>query len=290
MTPEVISGLKLNLYLILAGLTNRGVALWAIEKEILPLRTDQVAYSIEPGTVAVLNSTYVTPQQLTYTGNPTATFSDATAVSVVGLLPSVSSTPTIAFETSADSVTWTTVQTPGAITATAGQWSWYEIDPATPALYFRVSTTAGALTLTTLYLSNTVSEIPLYQLTRDDYAAMPNKRISGQPLQFWFDRQIPPVLHFWPMPTTATAFVKYWRQRQPMDVGDITNRLDLPAQWHNFLIHKLAASAILEIPGADISRLPTLTQLADRYEMEAENDETDHSPKTYLPNIRGYTR
>jgi len=95
MTLEVISGLRLNLYLILAGLTNRGIALWAVEKEILPLRADQVAYSIEAGTVAVLNSTYVTPQQLSYTGNPTATFSEATAVAVVGLLPSVSSTPPI---------------------------------------------------------------------------------------------------------------------------------------------------------------------------------------------------
>ena len=291
MTPEIVAALRRNLYLILSRLANRGAALWTVERVLLPLRTDQTSYTLWPGTLAVLNASYRAPTRLAYTGNPTATLTaGAAAVAYVGLLPSATGTATLVFEVSDDGLAWTAVSAPGATALTAGAWLWYSVDPAPAAAQFRVRATAGSFSLADLHLSNAGQEIPMYQLNRDDYAALPDKRVSGQPLQFLFDRRDPPVMHLWPMPATAEAHVIYWRQRQPQDVGDLTHRLDLPARWLDAVIYKLAAQSIMELPGADLARQATLLQLATAYEQEAADDETDHGPRRMHPAIRGYTR
>jgi hypothetical protein len=142
-------------------------------------------------------------------------------VTTVGIKWTAPAVP-VALERSEDGLSWDTVQTETP-TASAGDWTWFDLESSVATPYFRVRATSGSLGFSQIYLGNTPTEIPLARLSRDDYTNLPNKSFqSNRPLQFWFDRQVQrPVMHLWPVPNNAAEVyqVVLWRQRYIMDVG-----------------------------------------------------------------------
>jgi len=286
-----------QLYLLLSDLSNRGIQLWTIEKQIYPLYDGVSALVTDTGTVDVLNSNLRTLQQVTGINftDPTfreVDFTDAVVVSTVGIKWSAASAP-IDLQRSDDGITWTTVQseTPSA---TAGQWTWYDLESAVGARYFRVLATAGTLDFERIYLGNTPTEIPLSRLNRDDYTNLPNKSFkSNRPLQYWFDRQVQqPVMHLWPVPNDSAEDyqIVLWRQRYIMDVGTMTQEIEVPQRWYEAIVAMLAARLAQEYIEVDASLIPVLDQKAERSLYIAQQEERDNSPMTIAPNIAMYTK
>lgn len=285
-----------QLYLMLSDLANRGIQLWCIEKQIYPLYNGVPAITLDVGTVDILNSNLRWLQQVTGTNTTTATdrtvvFPSATAVSTVGVRWSAAASP-LALERSDDGLVWTTIQneTP---TASAGEWTWFDLDSSVAALYFRVRATSGTLDFTSIYLGNAPTEIPLARLNRDDYTNLPNKSfLSNRPLQYWFDRQVKnPVMHLWPVPNDAaeTMQIVLWRQRHIMDVGTMTQELEVPQRWYDAIVAMLAAKLAMEYVEVDAGLIPMLDQKAKEALYYAQQEERDNSPMTILPNISMYT-
>lgn len=297
LTSEHVDIAKDQLFLLLSDLSNRGIQLWCIEKQIYPLYDGTTDLVLDVGTVDVLNSNLRTLQQVTGINydDPTyreVDFTGATFVTTVGVKWSAASAP-LALERSDDGATWTVIQTETP-SATAGEWTWFDLGTSVAARYFRVRATSGTLDFSRIYLGNMPSEIPLARLSRDDYTNLPNKTFqSNRPLQFWFDRQVSqPVMHLWPVPNAQaeTYQVVLWRQRYIMDVGSLTQEVEVPQRWYDAIVAMLAAKLALEYVEVDPSMISLLDGKAKEALYFAQQEERDNSPMMILPNIAMYTR
>jgi hypothetical protein len=296
ITAEHIDIANDQLYLFLSDLANQGAPLWCIEKQIYPLYEGVGDITMTDGTVDILNSNFRTLQEVTGTNTDTSTtrtvsFSTDIFVSTVGIYWSAAAVP-VALERSDDNVTWVTIQTE-TTTATAGQWTWFDLDSSVATPYFRVRATTGTLSFSQIYLANTPTEIPLARLNRDDYTNLPNKAFqNNRPLQFWFDRQVNnPIMHMWPVPNDAATVcqIVVWRQRYIMDVGTMTQDVEVPQRWLEAIVAGLAAKMALELVEVDVNLIPILDQKAASTLYIAQMEERDNSPMMIAPNISPYT-
>jgi hypothetical protein len=297
ITAEYVDIANDQLYLLLSDLANMGAPLWCIEKQIIPLYDGVGDVTLDTRVVDILNSNLRQLQEVDGTKTTNATtrtveFQSTTFVSTVGVRWSAASVP-IALERSNDGVVWTTVQTETPV-ATAGEWTWFDLDSSIATLFFRVRATSGSLSFSQIYLSNTPTEIPLARLNRDDYTNLPNKTFqSTRPLQYWYDRKIPnPIMHLWPVPNSGatTSQLVLWVQRYIMDVGTMTQELEVPQRWYEAIVAMLAAKLALEIAEVDTSMIPMLDQKANLALYTAQAEERDNSPMMMAPNISQYTR
>jgi len=81
-----------------------------------------------------------------------------------------------------------------------------------------------------------------------------------------------------------------WYQRQIMDVGALTDELEVPQRWYEAVVFMLAHRMSLELPQVANDRITYLEKMADRFYSEAEAEERDKSPIYLAPNISVYTR
>jgi len=297
ITAEHIDIANDQLYLFLSDLANQGAPLWCIEKQIYPLYDGVGDITMTDGTVDILNSNFRWLQEVSGTNvdtstTRTVTFTTDTFVANVGIYWTAAAVP-IALERSDDNIVWTTIQTETP-TATAGQWTWFDLDSSVAARYFRVRATSGTLSFSQIYLANTPTEIPLARMNRDDYTNLPNKAFqSNRPLQYWFDRQVNnPIMHMWPVPNLAATVcqIVVWRQRYIMDVGTMTQDVEVPQRWLEAIVSGLAAKMALELTEVDPSLIPILDQKAAISLNIAQMEERDNSPMMIAPNISPYTR
>jgi hypothetical protein len=297
ITAEYIDIANDQLYLFLSDLANQGAPLWCIEKQIYPLYDGVGDITMTDGTVDILNSNFRWLQQVTGTNvdtstTRTVTFTTDIFVANVGIYWTAAAVP-IALERSDDGAIWTTIQTETP-TASAGQWTWFDLDSSVAARYFRVRATSGTLSFSQIYLANTPTEIPLARMNRDDYTNLPNKAFqSDRPLQYWFDRQVNnPIMHMWPVPNEAATVcqIVVWRQRYIMDVGTMTQEIEVPQRWLEAIVSGLAAQMALELVEVDVNLIPILDQKAAISLNIAQMEERDNSPMMIAPNISPYTR
>jgi len=300
ITAEAISIANDMLYLLLSDLANQGVPLWCIQKCIYPLYEGTPTITTYTGTVDLLNTNLRSLQEVTGTNTDTSTTrtvdfgsaADATAVSTVGILWSAAAVP-ISLQRSDDAVTWTIIQNEDQ-TATAGQWTWFDLESSVPTQYFRVVAITGTLSFSQIYLANTPTEIPMARLNRDDFTNLPNKTFqSDRPLQFWLDRQAEsPVLNLWPVPNAAATVyqVVTWIQRHIMDVGTMPQQVEVPQRWYEAIVSMLAAKMAMEMMEVDPQMIPLLDAKAAQALAVAQAEERDNSPMMIAPNISMYTR
>ena len=297
ITAEYVDIANDQLYLLLSDLANMGAPLWCIEKQILPMYDGVGDIALDTKVVDILNSNFRQLQSASGTNVDTSTsrtisFGGDTFVTTVGILWSAASVP-IAFEQSVDGLVWTTIQTETPV-ATAGQWTWYDLNISVATPYFRVRATSGTLGFSQIYTGNTPTEIPLARMNRDDYTNLPNKYFqSNRSLQYWYDRQIPnPIMHLWPVPNAAAEIcqIVLWVQRYIMDVGTMTQELEVPQRWYEAIVSMLAAKMALEITEVDAGMIQLLDAKAERALYIAQAEERDNSPMMIAPNIAMYTR
>lgn len=297
ITSEHLDIAKDQLFLFLGELANQGTPLWCIEKVIVPLYDGQGDLTLASSTVDVLNSNlrYLQPVSGTDTVGPSSIqtyFATATSISTVGILWAGASTA-ITLQRSNDGSNWTTIQNETPV-ANVGEWTWYDLDTSVASTYFRILSLSGAIVYSQVYLANTPTEIPLARMNRDDYTNLPNKTFkSSRPLQFWFDRQVPsPIMHLWPVPNAAatTSQIVLWRQRYIMDVGTLTQELEIPQRWYEAIVSGLAAKLAMEMIEVDAQLIPMLDQKAATALNIAQMEERDNSPMMISPNISMYTR
>ncbi|MEN9418436.1 MAG: hypothetical protein RI988_2056 [Pseudomonadota bacterium] len=297
ITSEAISIANDMLYLLLSDLANQGVPLWCIQKCIYPLYEGTPTITTYTGTVDLLNTNLRTLQGLTGTNTDTSTtrtvaFSSATAVSTVGILWSAASVP-VSLQRSTDGVNWAIIQNEDQ-TAVAGEWTWFDLNSSVATQYFRVVAISGTLGFSQIYLGNMPTEIPMARMNRDDYTNLPNKTFqSNRPLQFWLDRQAQsPVLNLWPVPNAqaTTSQVVTWVQRYIMDVGTMSQQVEVPQRWYEALVAMLAAKMAMEMMGVDPQIIPMLDAKAAQALAVAQAEERDNSPIMIAPNISMYTR
>ena len=303
LPPEGVGGEQMTtaqetLYLVLSALANRGLQLWCIEKLILPLYENLSTVPVGNGIVDLLNTNYRTIQYLTPTTETVAvdkvTFNFGTAeiVTTVGI-NWLGDSVAFNLQVSTDNVTWVTVLSVANPNQSLGEWTWVDIDGSAATQYFRVIAPSGLLDQDTVLVGNTPNEIVMARLNRDSYANLPNKTFTGKPLQFWLDRTLnEPVMYIWPVPNADQSLgqVVTYVKRYIMDVGTLTQEIEIPQRWYDAIVYILASRLAEELPQVDPNMIMVLDQKATRSLNEAEMEERDNSPIYFTPNIAVYTR
>lgn len=317
------------LYLLMSELVNDGIPLWCVEKILLPLYEGTSEVTCPDGTVDTLNLQLRQLQRLTGTttasegtpdnatdgdvdtsctqaaagGNITIEFDGETNITNLGILPNATGTWNISIQTSTDGVSYTNVYTNATFAAVNGEWQWIDLfatddvqqGTAINAItYVRLLATAPTvLDVREFYVANNPSEIPMARINKDDYQNLPNKVMQGRPVQFWFDMQRDnPILRIWPAVQLQYTFYQLvlTRKRYLMDVGTLTETLDIPQRWFEAVVAELASRLAMEIQEVDPQLIPTLQIAADRAHRKAWTGEEDSSPVYFRVNLSPYTK
>lgn len=326
LTSEQLISARESLFFALSDLANIGINYWAINKKVFGLKADQYIYQLPLGAIDVLNALYRTMnrpsgdyatsaggtvgfvadsdidtycQQTSANGNISVFYGTDNPIYAgsIGILPYVAgggtATWSLIYEYSVDGSTWNTLEDLGAVVVTDNQWIWTDVDPGQSVEYYRVRAYNGTtLALREWYVGNNSREIMMARLNRDDYTNLPNKNFTAnQPYQFWFDRTIPqPSMYLWPTPSDPFIQMTVWYSRQIMDVGALTDELEVPQRWYEAITFILAHRMSLELPQVAPDRIMYLEKMADKYLFQAEQEERDKSPIYFAPNIAVYTR
>ena len=321
LTSEQVVSARESLFMILQSLINIGIQYWAIDKKIYGLNPDQFQYLLPVGGNDVLNALYRTMNrptgnysassglasnafdnnletvdiQTSPNGNILVNFGTDNSIYAgsIGICPGVSGDFHILLEVSNDGTTWKTLKDCGVETWVDYQWLWYDIDPGATMQYYRMRETGGnTLQVREFYVGNMSRQIPMARLNRDDYTNLPNQNFTAnQPYQFWFNRTIPQAtINLWPVPDNPFVQMVVWYSKQIMDVGDLTNELEIPTRWYEAVQMMLSHRMALELPGVAVDRITYLEGQAEKYLAQAEQEERDRSPIYYAPNIGVYTR
>lgn len=326
LTSEQQLSARQSLYFLLSNLANRGIQYWAINKIVVGLQADKYIYSMPLGCVDVLNVLYRTMnrptgdytssaggvvalafdndvdtwcQQSSANGNISIFYGTDNPIYAgsIGFLPYVSGGGSalwsITLEYSTDGITWNTLDDLGEITVTDNTWVWTDIDPGQSVAYYRIRAyNSTTLALREFFVGNNSREIQMSRLNRDDYTNLPNKNFTAnQPYQFWFDRNIPqPNIYMWPTPSDPFIQMTVWYSRQIMDVGALSDELEIPQRWYEAVVFMLAHRMSLELPQIAADRIGYLEKMADKYLYDAEQEERDKSPIYWAPNISVYTK
>ncbi len=298
ITSEMIDIANDQLYLLLSALSNKGIQLWCIELLLLPLYDGTVNVTLPIGTIDVLNSNLRTMHEVTGTNTDSATqrvieFDGDTFVTTVGVLWDAAST-TLEFARSDDGATWDVIQTEADPEAVAGERSWFDMDSSVATAFFRIRATTGTLDFDEIYTANNPQAIPLSRMNRDQYTNLPNRTFqSNRPLQFWYNRVIPqPIMELWPVPDAQaiTSLIEVWRQRHIMDVGTMTQEIEVPQRWYLAIVTALACAMAREIVEVDPKLIPQLDADMATEMRAAQDEERDNSPIMIAPNLAMYTR
>lgn len=326
LTSEQLLSARESLFFALSALANIGINYWAINKKVFGLKADQYIYELPLGAIDVLNALYRTMnrpvgdyatsaggtvsfvadsdietycQQTSANGNISVFYGTDNPIYAgsIGILPYVagggSATWSLIYEYSVDGITWQTLEDLGQVVVTDNQWIWTDVDPGETVEYYRVRAYAGTtLALREWFVGNNSREIMMARLNRDDYTNLPNKNFTAnQPYQFWFDRTIPrPSIYLWPTPSDPFIQMTVWYSRQIMDVGALTDELEVPQRWYEAVVMILAHRMSMELPQVSPDRIAYLERMADKYLFEAEQEERDKSPIYWAPNISVYTK
>lgn len=328
LTSEQLLTARESLGFTLTNLINIGIQYWAVKKEVFGLNADQYVYTLPVGANDVLNALYRTMQRpepptaagwTASSGNAQLAFDnnvntycantspngyiainygsdDPIYAGSIGVLPYIanqgSASWTFKLEYSADNISWYTLYDPGTVVVTDNKWLWYDIEPGKTVQYYRIQASGGTtLALREFFVGNQSREITMARLNRDDYTNLPNKNFTAnQPYQFWFNRTVPePQIYLWPVPSDPFVQMVVWYSKQIMDVGDLTDELQIPQRWYMATIGMLAHQLSMELPQVPMERIKYLEDQAGKYLALAEAEERDRSPIYFAPNISVYT-
>ena len=94
---------------------------------------------------------------------------------------------------------------------------------------------------TTQGITSSTNDISLNKIDRSAYAALPNKGQTGQPSQYYVDRQINPTISLYLAPDCTTyTYLKYYYIQRIQDAGSYTNQADLPYRFLPSMVSGLA--------------------------------------------------
>lgn len=319
ITAEKIEIANDLLFLRLSSMANRGIPLWAVQKEILALYVGEQSVNTPVGTVNVLNLNLRRTNRLSGTASASAgtagnafdgdfttvcttgadgwiqlQLESGTVVPMYGILPAASGTWSYTIQGSDDGVAFTTLRTVTAQAVVSGEWIWFDLEGVADWTYYRLQATGGTvLSVAELVFANNPSEINLSPLNRDDYSSLPNKTFQGQPTEYWLNKErAKPVITLWPAPGDIA---KLWNlvgylQRQVMDVGTMAQEIECRQSDYLAIVARLAGDIALSDRDVDKDWVPLVLEQAEKEWKDLWDGESDDAPTMLTPNIGVYTR
>lgn len=320
ITSEHIDTAKDLLWLFLSTIASKGIALWAVEKQIVPLYGYVQSVSLPMGTVDLLNvnlrslsrptGIYSSSEgdaddafdgdidtacvQINPNGWIAVEYDSNTRLTSFGILPDADGEWDFQIQTSLDGVNWDTVYTGIAVDMVEQEWFWVDVQGVAPALACRLLATGTTeLNVAEFVAGNNPNEIPLALMNTDNYDSQPDKTFAGRPTEYRYDKQrSQPIMDLWPSPAPEYTFYQLITrvQRYIQDVGTLTQEIEVPQRWYLAIICELARQLAYSIPEVKAEVMPDISREAENQLSIAWNGESDGSPTNLRIGISCYTR
>ena len=131
--------------------------------------------------------------------------------------------------------------------------------------------------------SNT--DFTLTQMSRNEYLTIPNKGATGQPSQYFFDRQVTPTITLWSTPDTSYTLVYYY-VRRIQDADALINTTDAPFRFLPCAVAGLAY--YLAMKNAP-DRIQLLKAVYEEEFQRAAAEDANSTPLKLTPTMSYYT-
>ena len=132
----------------------------------------------------------------------------------------------------------------------------------------------------TLRRDNT--DYTIQRISRTEYASLPNKTTEGRPSQFYFDRQIAPIMNLWAVPENSTDSLIYYYVRRIEDADALVNTNDLPFRFFPCMCAGLAYyMAVKRAP----DRIPLLKTIYEEEFQRAADEDEGRTPLKLQPSM-----
>jgi len=131
----------------------------------------------------------------------------------------------------------------------------------------------------TLVHNTNSTEIPLSQLTQEEWYALTDKTTAGRPTQYYQKRNPVGVgtdLHLWPVPNNTTYNMKLWIQYPLRDISAGTDDVYFTQEWYLALSFGLAF-LLAHKYGVSIEERDRLQITSEHFKDQASSYETDGS-------------
>jgi hypothetical protein len=133
-------------------------------------------------------------------------------------------------------------------------------------------------------------QVPLIQLSRQEYDQMGQKTAQGVPNSYYYDPQLlNGVLYLYLTPDAQENQIILTCQRPIADVINATDSFDFPIEWLNALKFGLAKELLTEyfVPDSVAARVE---RYADKYLDDMLNWDQEEAATFFTPDRRGYSR
>lgn len=127
------------------------------------------------------------------------------------------------------------------------------------------------------------ADLTITRISVSTYATIPNKNVTGRPIQIWIERLDTPRFTVWPVPDTSQQYtLVYWRLRRIQDAVSGTNTMDIPFRFLPCLVAGLAYYLALKLPNA-VERLPVLKAQYDEAWQLAMDEDREKAAVRFVP-------
>jgi hypothetical protein len=127
----------------------------------------------------------------------------------------------------------------------------------------------------------------LTRISVSTYATIPNKEVTGRPVEIYVNRQLTPTFSVWPTPDGSTTYtVVYWRLRRIQDTGTpATNTMDVPSRFLPALVAGLAYYVAMKKPEAFERAVALKAVYEEQFQLAADEDRSRASFRfvPYIP-------
>ena len=84
------------------------------------------------------------------------------------------------------------------------------------------------------------TDFEITRISRGEYLTVPNKTTQGRPSQYYFDRQIAPIINLWATPENSTDQLIYYYVQRIEDADTLVNTTDMPFRFYPCMVAGLA--------------------------------------------------
>ncbi len=141
-----------------------------------------------------------------------------------------------------------------------------------------ISTTTGT--------TSTTNDVSLTKISRSEYAALPNKGSTGQPSQYYVDRQTTPTITLYQTPDASTyTYIKYYYLKRIQDSGAYTNQADVVFRFIPCMVAGLAYYISMKVNPqlTQQNKLVYEDELSRALNEDGQRTSVYITPQTYFP-------
>ncbi|MAL10410.1 MAG: hypothetical protein CMF74_12180 [Maricaulis sp.] len=141
-----------------------------------------------------------------------------------------------------------------------------------------ISTTSGT--------TSSTNDVSLTKISRSDYASKPNKGATGQPSEYYVDRQTTPTITLYQTPDASTyTHLKFYCVKRIEDVGAYTNQADVAFRFIPCMVAGLAYYLAMKINPQLVqqNKLIYEDELKRALEEDGQRTSVYITPQSYYP-------